>query len=89
MHNMEEFAFEWQVDHEVDPVLFIQQRAPQLPFRKCRMPDEPKPARRQLNAKQDPKLFAAAQEACANKAEFEACLDDAMATGVVALAKAW
>jgi hypothetical protein len=88
MYDLEEFAFEWQVNHEVDPVLFNAQREPQLPLQKCRMPDEPMPSRR-LRSKTDPKLFAAAKAACAHTNEIDACMDDVMYTGVVALAKAW
>jgi len=37
-HSFEMYALEWQVDPKEDGQLFLQARAPQLPFEKCRMP---------------------------------------------------
>lgn len=86
LYDLEEFSFEWQVNHDVDPNLFIETKGPQLPAEKCRMPDITKTSRRKLRGS-DPILMKAAEEACADKGEeFHACVDDVIATRNVAMA---
>jgi hypothetical protein len=89
MHNFEEYGFEWQVTPE-DPKLFLESRAPQLPFEQCRMPTASRPARRKLRGADDA-LFTAAKEACAHVhgSDFDLCADDVMTTGDVGLASMW
>lgn len=87
--NMEEFAFDWQVNPEKDIQLFPVAREPQLPKEKCRMPTEPAPSRRNLRS--DKVMYNKAVEACSHKsgARFELCVEDVVATGEVGLATAW
>ena len=93
MSNFEEFAFEWQVNPiKDDPTLFRENRAPQLPNEKCRMPNESRPARaRALRAQK--KDVEAATRACADAGQegknFDLCVDDIIFTGEVGLAEAW
>ena len=89
MFDLVEFAFEWQVNHETDPVLFMEQREPQLPANKCRMPDVVKKGRRQLRANHSGAFLKAAEAACASKVESEACLSDVLNTGSLALSRVW
>ena len=87
--NMEEFAFDWQVDPEKDVQLFPVVRDPQLPKEKCRMPNVDAPARRKLRA--NVALYNDAVEACSHKAGagFELCVEDVVATGDIGLAEVW
>lgn len=87
--NMEEFAFDWQVNPEKDLQLFPVLREPQLPKEKCRMPTVDAPARRYLRS--DIGLYNKAVEACSHKsgAGFELCVEDVVATGEVGLATVW
>ena len=87
IYDFNEYGLEWQVREE-EPMLFVEAREPQLPNAKCRFPDEPRP-RRHLKSSQNPALFEKAQSACANREHYDACLDDVMYTGEVALAAAW
>jgi hypothetical protein len=85
-----DFAFEWQVGAE-DSVLFAEPRSPQLPYEKCRFPDqEARPSRRQLRSA-NKKLFGDAQEACSSQVghDFGLCVDDVLMTGDVGLAEEW
>ena len=86
--SFEAFGFEWQVSPE-DPQLFLELRAPQLPFEMCRMPTAARPARRHLRA--DKALMDSAKQACAHVqgGGYDLCLDDVMTTGDVGLAELW
>ena len=88
--KFDEYAFEWQVNPE-DPVLFREQRSPQLPMESCRLPTAGRPARR-LRA--NTRLLSAATEACAaatsgHSTNMDLCIDDVMVTGEVGLASVW
>jgi hypothetical protein len=85
MYDLEEFAFEWQVDPSVDPILFVESKGPQLPTEKCRMPDVAK-TERKLRNQSDRKLNEQANRACSGKDEYDACMSDIMATGNVNVA---
>ena len=91
MSTFEELAFEWQVQPAVDVKLFHNDRSPQLPYEKCRMPTAPRPSRKLLRTDRD--LFQKALEACASKKhndnDFELCIGDVVATGDVGMAEAW
>eukprot|EP00977_Amphora_coffeiformis_P012387 scaffold3059_cov131-Amphora_coffeaeformis.AAC.7 len=79
-----QYGFEWQVDPQHDPVLFADQREPQLPYEKCRLPLEAAAtSRRRLRTETSSALRNEAMEACqtAVKTDFELCVDDVMATG--------
>lgn len=80
LYDLEEFAFEWQVDPRVDPSLFMEVKGPQLPHEHCRMPTVAKTTR-QLRNPADLQLHEDAQKACAGKDEYDACMSDIMATG--------
>eukprot|EP00977_Amphora_coffeiformis_P015967 scaffold4833_cov233-Amphora_coffeaeformis.AAC.2 len=87
-----QYAFEWQVQPDIDTPLFHIIREPQLPFEECRMPTAARPARRQLrNA--DNALYEQAESACAgvvnNDHDLNLCIDDIMMTGDVGLVEAW
>ena len=83
LYDLEEFAFEWQVDPSVDPILFMEPKGPQLPHERCRMPSVSKTSRK---LRTDAKLVAAAEEVCASLEEREACMKDVLATGDVNMA---
>jgi hypothetical protein len=85
MYDLEEFAFEWQVDPSVDPILFVESKGPQLPMEKCRMPGVTS-TDRQLRNQGDRKLVKQGKDACSGLAEYEACMKDIMATGNVNMA---
>ena len=87
--NMEEFAFDWQVNPAMDKQLFPVARGPQLPLEKCRMPNVDAPARRNLRS--NLALYNNAVEACSHKSGsgFDLCVEDVLATGEVGLATAW
>lgn len=90
MVSFDEFGFEWQVTPE-DPKLFLENRAPQLPFEACRMPTAPRPALRKLRGG-DPSLLQEAETACAHVrrgSDFDLCTEDILATGDVGLASVW
>ena len=82
------WGFEWQVSPE-DGKLFLDDRAPQLPFEMCRLPTAARPARRHLRA--DKALLQNAVAACSHIAgsDKELCIDDVMQTGDVGLANLW
>ena len=89
--SFEEYAFEWQVNTLAgDPSLFVTDRSPQLPYERCEMPTQARPARR-LRA--DTALLKQAESACAsavgNANDFSLCVDDVMATGELGLAEVW
>ena len=85
----QDFAFEWQVAPE-DPKLFREQRAPQLPHEKCRMPS-PSTSRKML--RNNGELMDQAKVACASaghvRKHFDLCVQDIVATGYFGLADAW
>jgi hypothetical protein len=87
VYDFHEYGLEWQVLEE-EPKLFMDAREPQLPHAQCQFPDTPRPSRR-LKSTQDPALFEKAQAVCADKEHYDACLDDVMYTGELALAHAW
>jgi hypothetical protein len=87
VYDFEEYGLEWQVRAD-EPKLFMDAREPQLPHASCRFPDAARPSRR-LRSSQDPELFEQAQTVCAHKEDYDACLDDVMYTGELALAHAW
>ena len=89
MTDFDEYGFEWQVNPE-DAKLFMDARAPQLPFEQCRMPTAARPARRKLRGA-DSALYEAAKEACAHVSgsDYDLCTDDVMSTGDVGLASLW
>jgi hypothetical protein len=80
MYDLHEFSLEWQVDPRIDPVLFVESKGPQLPAEQCRMPGVAKIERRRLRGQENAKLFGQARNACAGKDEFDACMNDIMAT---------
>eukprot|EP00977_Amphora_coffeiformis_P016808 scaffold5317_cov160-Amphora_coffeaeformis.AAC.16 len=82
-----EYGFEWQVD-PTDPMLFVKNRAPQLPFEQCRMPTASRPAIRKLRAGER-KLQEQALSACATADSVELCVSDVMTTGDLGLASLW
>lgn len=86
MYDLDAFAFEWQVDPSVDPILFTETKGPQLPEERCRMPDVTKTARN-LRSQADKELLKSANSACASKGEeFDACVSDILATRNLAMA---
>ena len=86
--NYQDFGFEWQVNPE-DPQLFAHQREPQLPYEKCRMPDNAAASvGRRLRA-QNKKLYNEATQACAGSSDYDLCIDDVLATGEVDIADAF
>lgn len=90
MKDFTSYGFEWQVLPKQDPVLFHSERAPQLPYERCRMPTAARPARRQLRANRS--LMQQAQEACAANhagSDIDLCLKDVLITGDLGLATAW
>jgi hypothetical protein len=87
VYDFNEYGLEWQVQAD-EAMLFMDAREPQLPNATCRFPDEPRPSRH-LKSTQNPSLFEKAQSACANNDNYDACLDDVMYTGELALANAW
>jgi len=89
MTDFDQYGFEWQVNPE-DAKLFMDARAPQLPYEQCRMPTAARPARRKLRGA-DAALFEAAKSACAHVSgsDYDLCADDVMATGDVGLAELW
>ena len=88
MTSFDAMGFEWQVSPE-DPSLFMDLRAPQLPFEQCRLPTAARPARRHLRANR--LLAETARHACAHvgKADKDLCIDDVLQTGDVGLADLW
>jgi hypothetical protein len=93
MTSFQQFGHEWQVNHETDPALFRDNRAPQLPMAGCNMPPANPTGRRRLRAV-DHELQAAAQTACAASHagasnDFDLCVQDVMLTGDVGMAQAW
>jgi hypothetical protein len=90
MSDFTEFGFEWQVNPlQGDPRLFMEARAPQLPYERCRMPSV-EVSRRMLRA-QDSKLMEQATEKCAmnHPKNVQSCIDDVMLTGNLELAEEW
>ena len=87
MSNFEQYGFEWQVA-PTDPMLFVKNRSPQLPFEQCRMPTASRPAIRKLRAGER-KLQEHALLACAAADSVELCVSDVMATGDLGLASLW
>ena len=87
VYDFNEYGLEWQVQED-EPMLFTEAREPQLPNEKCRFPEEVRPSRH-LKALDNPELFDQAQRACANIEDYDACMDDVMYTGEIALAKSW
>ena len=90
--TFETYGFEWQVNTGLgDPSLFIDDRSPQLPYERCRLPTAARPSRRHL--RHDQKLYDQAVEACTaaqlSDADKELCIDDVVATGEVDLASIW
>ena len=90
MQDFNAFGFEWQANPNDDPVLFHQDRAPQLPYERCRLPPSGAGvARRKLRG--NPALSEAAQEACSQQSghNLQSCVDDVMLTGDLELANEW
>ena len=86
VNDYDSFGPAWQVSPE-EPKLFVDDRSPQLPFERCRLPTAPRPSRRRLRG--DSVLAAKAAEACANAASVDLCVDDIMTTGDLGLADIW
>ena len=88
MDNFDNFAFEWQVNRE-DPVIFSNERSPQLPYERCRLPTIAKPQRSLLRKEKD--LVAKANKACSHvsSGSFDLCVDDILQTGDLGLAAEW
>lgn len=86
-----EFAFEWQVNHLAgDPSLFENNRSPQLPYERCRLPTAARPTRRRRLARNN--LVAQARQACKGvetEHNFNLCVEDILATGDIGLADLW
>ena len=91
MNRFEDFGFEWQVGPS-DAKLFSDLRAPQLPYERCRIPEQQTAGagRRKLRG-QNAKLLSAAQKACAsqNGNDFSLCVEDVMMTGDLEMAAEW
>ena len=89
--SFEEYGFEWQVNPAMgDKKLFIEDRSPQLPYERCRMPTASRPQRRHLRASNA--LYEQAKVACqavASPQDVDLCIDDIMATGELGLAEVW
>ena len=83
--DLQDFAMDWQVDPEWDPILFNEPKGPQLPHQKCRMPGPAATARRR-RLSLDSELVETAAKACAGKVDAEACMSDVMGTGDVDMA---
>ena len=77
------YGFEWQVDPtKNDPVLFSEHREPQLPYEKCRIPDDTASTKRRRLGATNSKLHDQAVEACKEaSADIDLCVLDVMATG--------
>ena len=78
------YGMEWQVDPgKKDPLLFAEDRAPQLPYERCRLPvQSATTSRRRLRVNTDSEMREKAFEACQNaKTDIELCVDDVLATG--------
>ena len=90
--TFEDYGFEWQVNPAVDTILFQQDRSPQLPYEKCRMPTQARPSRRRLRAS-NTELYKQALEACSNVANgqenIDLCVQDVLATGEIGIALVW
>lgn len=100
MHDFDDFGFEWQVSPAVDPQLFLQARAPQLPYERCRLPTTSRYASTSRNRRrrlgETAALLSSAQSACrhhvnndSSHRDFELCVQDVVATGDVGLAELW
>lgn len=100
MQDFGDFGMEWQVTPDVDGLFFLENRQPQLPFERCRLPSIPRTSgegaettsRRLLRERQiDSKLQASAIEACEtlHPEDFELCVDDVLMTGDIEIAYAW
>lgn len=89
--SFEAYGFEWQVNPSMgDKKLFMEDRSPQLPYERCRMPTASRPQRRHLRANNG--LFEKAKTACqaaASPQDVDLCIDDIMATGELGLADIW
>ena len=87
MTDFDQYGFEWQVNPN-DAKLFLDARAPQLPYEECRMPTAARPARRRLRTSA---LFDEAKAACAHVtgSDGDLCIEDVLATGDVGLASFW
>ena len=88
MDNFIEYGMEWQVTAD-EPMLFHENRAPQLPDARCIMPTETSMSRRRLRNMEDIELTASAERVCTTKEDFESCMEDVLATGDIDLAGAW
>ena len=86
MTDMDELGLEWQV--RPAEALFADERQPQLPYERCRMPSESsaKTTRRRLRAMQGSEIYKQASDACAGAADFDLCVHDVVATGELGLA---
>ncbi|KAL3920908.1 MAG: hypothetical protein SGILL_003029, partial [Bacillariaceae sp.] len=86
MTDTNAFGQEWQVRYDVDPQLFHSRVGPQWPT-KCTMPEAPKPEGRVARHLR----MSMAKEACANvnKAVFDDCVADVVATNDAGLASAY
>ena len=89
MYDFTEFGFEWQVQ-PTDPIIFLDQREPQLPFESCRMPTGARPARRVL-LRGNRVLLKQAEHACAHlsSGDAELCVDDVLMTNDIGIAYNW
>jgi hypothetical protein len=93
-HPMEkksnDYGFEWQVNPELDPVLFSVAREPQLPTEKCRMPTVKRTSVKKLRGAAKA-LYKEAKLACIAQTgdNLETCIDDVLATGDMGLGKEW
>ena len=88
MSDFQDFGFEWQVS-PADPKIFMDDREPQLPYERCRMPSVSAAARRRKLRGQDRKLYEQAVSACAENQipeNMQSCIDDVMFTGELDLA---
>ena len=89
MDDFVQFGFEWQVNPD-DAMLFSDNRLPQLPYERCRMPSRSaQSSRRRLRG--NTKLVESARTACSGVVgkDFELCVDDVVMTGDVELANEW
>lgn len=80
------FSFDLQVNMD-DPKLFQEDRAPQLPYERCRMPDvEVISMRRRLRSHDNDELVQNANAVCQGAVDLDLCVDDVLATGDVDMA---
>lgn len=89
MTDFEEYGFEWQVRPQEDGKLFAEERAPELPYERCRMPSVQ--ANRRLRVNGNRKLHEQATATCeaAHPNDVDLCIADVMMTGDLDILESW